>query len=296
MLAAQLLNQAVVSAAAADGALCAYAVGDELKDGLGVVVETAHDCGVDGVFNACAAEIFLNLSKVRLALLAEVVGDFGSVLCDCLVLGTFAVEQTHGIFLKTAQAGGAELPAVAAEVVAQRLIVLCAAFGTADGVYLKPYLVKTESVENRLRRADKLRVGNGRLRAVLLKTELVELSESACLRLLVAVAGNEVARLYRQTLVFEVVLKHRSRRARGTFGTQGNALAALCVEGVHLLLNDVGRLTHAAREELCVLKDRRADLLEAVCLRLLAHDALDELPAVALTGQHVLGALDFLRD
>ena len=153
-----------------------------------------------------------------------------------------------------------------------------------------------EAVEHRLRQTDDLGVGDGRLGAVFLDAELVELSESARLRFFVAVAGDKVARLDGQPLVVERVLQHGARRAGSALGAQGDAFAALGVEGVHFFLNDVGGLTDAAREQLGVLKHRRADLAEAVGAALLAHDIFNELPAVALLGQHVLGSLDFLGD
>ena len=51
-LAAELLEQAVVAAAAADGALRAEAVGHPLEDGQVVVVEAAHQARVDAVRRA----------------------------------------------------------------------------------------------------------------------------------------------------------------------------------------------------------------------------------------------------
>ena len=296
MLAAQLLHQTVVSAAAADGALCADAVGDELKNRLGVIVQTAHDRGVNGEGNTGAVEIFFHFGEVALAVLAEIVGDFRRVLGNLLVLRAFAVEQTHGVLLQTRKAGFAKLLTVTAEIVAQRLIVIRAALGASDGIELQTDLAQSEAVDDRLRGADQLRVRDGRLGAVLLQTELVELSESACLRLLIAVAGHKVARLDRQTFVLEVVLQHRSCGSRGSLGTERHALAALGVEGVHLLLHHVGRLSHAAREQLGVLKDGRADLPEPVSAAFLAHDIFDKLPAEALLGQNVLRTLDFLCD
>ena len=290
---AQLLDQAVVSAAAADSALCADAVGDEFKHGFGVVIQTAHDGGVDGIGNAGAGEIALHLGKVCLAFLAEIIGNFGRSLGDFVILGTLAVEQAHGILFQTRQTGGAELLPVLSEIGAQRFIVFGAAGRAADGIQLQMHAGQAETVKHRLCQTNQLRVGNRRLRAEFLHTELVKFAQSACLRLFVAVAGHKVARLDRKPLVFERVLQHSSRCACGALGTQGHALAALGVEGVHFLLDDVGGLTHAARKQLGVLKHRCAHFAEAVGTAFLAHDIFNELPAVALLGQHVLCTLDF---
>ena len=47
--AAQLLDEAVVAATGADGALGAFLLGLELEDVAGVVVEAAHKVGLEGV-------------------------------------------------------------------------------------------------------------------------------------------------------------------------------------------------------------------------------------------------------
>ena len=59
---------------------------------------------------------------------------------------------------------------------------------TADRINLKMNAVKLKSVDYGAYKADKLCVGNRILCAVLLNTELVELTKSACLRLFLSVA------------------------------------------------------------------------------------------------------------
>ena len=109
MSAAELLDQAVVSAAAANGALSADAVGDELKNGFGVIVQSAHDGGVDGVFNAGAVKVFLHLAEVAFALFAEKIRDPRRALGYLVILGAFAVQQAHGVLFQTRKAGVAKL-------------------------------------------------------------------------------------------------------------------------------------------------------------------------------------------
>ena len=101
MLSAKLLNQSVITAAAAYGALCADAVGDELENGFGVVVKTTHDRRVYGIFNACGIEVSLNGFKMLLALLAEVIGNLRRTLGNLRANRGFAVEDSHRVFLKT---------------------------------------------------------------------------------------------------------------------------------------------------------------------------------------------------
>ena len=53
----------IVSSAAADGALGAQVRGNELKGGLGVVVESADDRGVDRIFHAHSVKAGAKLGK-----------------------------------------------------------------------------------------------------------------------------------------------------------------------------------------------------------------------------------------
>ena len=109
MLAAQLLNKSVVSSAAANGALGADAVGYKFKHGFCVVVKSANYGRVDCVFNACGVKVLFYLRKVLLALLANIIGNFGRALGNFVILGAFAVQQTHRVFLQTRKAGRAKL-------------------------------------------------------------------------------------------------------------------------------------------------------------------------------------------
>ena len=78
-LTAQLADKSVVSASAADGGLRADIVGDELKDGAGVVVKSAHDMGIDGIFDAAFIKVLADSVKVVAAVVADKVEDGGCV-------------------------------------------------------------------------------------------------------------------------------------------------------------------------------------------------------------------------
>ena len=81
----------------------------------------------------------------------------------------------------------------------------------------------------------------------------------------------------------------------GALRPEGDAPVPLVLEGVHLLLHHVRAVAHAAREQLCVLEHRRADLAVAGQRAYRAHGRLDFLPAVRVIGQHVLRSLGRLR-
>ena len=90
------------------------------------------------------------------------------------------------------------------------------------------------------------------------------------------------------------VLDVRAHHARGELRPQRDLGAALVLEGVHLLVHDVGAFTDAAHEKTGFLEHGRVDLLQAVkrCHRvhLLGHVA----PVGAVGRQDVLGAANCL--
>ncbi len=69
-------------------------------------------------------------------------------------------------------------------------------------------------------------------------------------------------------------------------------LVGAVLEGVHLLLDDVGHLADATHEELRVLQDRGADVAKRKARHLLAHDAFEPFPARRLGRQDVVHAFD----
>ena len=96
-------------------------------------------------------------------------------------------------------------------------------------------------------------------------------------------------------LVEQVVLQRRAHGWRRAFRAQGELLAVHRVdEGVHLLLDDVGRLAYPAHEELRPLDDGRADLAVAVLLEHRARGFLEKAPAVRLVRQDIVHPADRL--
>ena len=166
--------------------------------------------------------------------------------------------------------------------------ILGSALGAADGIEFKSQVADTECVEGTLCECYDLGIGGRLVGAEALHSELVELSESARLRLLVAVAGKDVADLLRQGLIMQSVLQKCTHRACGALGAQRDTAAAVVVEGIHLLLHDVGGVTDRAVEKLGMFKYGGAYFAEAVKLCIFHKGALDVLPACAVLGQNVL--------
>jgi hypothetical protein len=86
------------------------------------------------------------------------------------------------------------------------------------------------------------------------------------------------------------VLEVRAHHRGGALGAQCDAVAALVLEGVHLLLDDVGAFAHAALENTRVLEHRRVDAAEAVLPGDVGGGIAHQAPVGLLGGQDVLRA------
>ena len=87
------------------------------------------------------------------------------------------------------------------------------------------------------------------------------------------------------------VLQQGAHNARRPLRPEGDRAPALILEGVHLLLHNVGGFPYGTLEQARILKDGRADLPEAVQGGLAAHHILHHLPIFTLARQDVLGSL-----
>ena len=92
----------------------------------------------------------------------------------------------------------------------------------------------------------------------------------------------------------QVVLDHGAHDPRRGLGPQRERGAALVLECIHLLGDDVGLGPDAAREQLRLLEDRGADLAVAVAGEQLAGRGLDAVPRAHLVGKDVPRPLDGL--
>jgi hypothetical protein len=140
-------------------------------------------------------------------------------------------------------------------------------------------------------------------RAQHFRTDLIELPVTPGLRAFAAEHRADVIELRHLTgrlvgveLVLDVGTHDRGR----VFGPERERFA-LAVgpravnEGVHLFVDDVGGFADAAREEFCLLEDRRANLAEPVTPEGFARRALDAVPQRHVGGQDVSGSSDGLN-
>jgi hypothetical protein len=165
------------------------------------------------------------------------------------------------------------------------------ALGAADGVEQHGEPREPELAQEVEEHQEKLAVRNRSGIAQELGADLEELPVAAPLRALVAELRPDVEEPDRRRPLLEPVLdvrpRHRGRRLRA----QGDVAAALVDEAVHLLADDVGRLAHAADEELGLLEHRGADLAVAVAGEDAASGLVHRGPDRGLRRQEVAGAL-----
>ena len=95
--------------------------------------------------------------------------------------------------------------------------------------------------------------------------------------------------------VFQVCPAH----GRGAFGTQRESVAAPVLEGVGLLLDNVGDLADAAHEQARILEHGGVDTPVAEAVRDLLRPVLEEAPIGLVARQNVRGAaggLEYQRE
>ena len=83
--------------------------------------------------------------------------------------------------------------------------------------------------------------------------------------------------------VFDVGAQH----AGGELGPQGDIVVALVLEGIHLLVDDVGTLPDAAGKELRLLEHRHVDALEPGQLRQVPRPVAHVVPIRLILRQNI---------
>jgi hypothetical protein len=303
--AAEVFDEVVVAAAAAEGVLGAESAGGDFPEGFGVVVEAADEVGVDfekrvqgsGFRVQGRREELLDPFEVAAGFFGEGFVGGGGALGGLLVAGVFAVEDAEGVGFEAALRVVAELLCFGFEEGDEGVAVALFGFGVAEAVDLELEVFDAAAAVEVHLEEDALDVLLGVGEAEGFGAELVVLAEAALLGAFVSEIGGDVIDLGARALLGEeVVLDHRADDAGGAFGAEGHRVAAAVVEGEGFLVDDVTRLADAAVEELGVLHDGGADFVEVVELGDVARDALDGVPFPGGGGEDVfetLGGLDF---
>ncbi len=295
-LAAHLDDEIVVAPPGTDRTLGAEAVGDELEHREVVVVQAAHQARVDGVGDAVGVQDGAQAIEVGERLLAEEIHEPGRRIHHGLHRGVLGVQDAQRVGMQAALAVLVEQVRVPLEVGDELLAVARALRGLAEAVEFEPHIGEPDGLPERIRQQDQFRIDVRPCEAQCLGADLVELPETSALRLLAAEHGAGVPEAL-GTVVEHVVLDGRAHHAGGVLGPQAEVVVVAVfvgtvVEGVHLLLDDVGDFADAADEQRGVLQDGRADVAVGELSHEAAHLALQPFPAGRLGRQDVVHAFD----
>ena len=178
------------------------------------------------------------------------------------------------------------------EVADERLAVRLTFGQGAERVEFEADAVDAERLPEAREHDDHFRVDVGTFHAERFGAELIELAVAAALGTFVAEHRPDVPEALRGS-VEKIVFVHRAHHGRRAFRTQRELIAVHRVdEGIHFLFDDVGHFPDAAREDLGVLKNRRADFLKTVALEDVDRGFFDLVPDGGVLREHVVHALD----
>ncbi len=241
-------------------------------------------------------KVGLQLGKVRLTVVAEQIQHGRRIRYKFLTVLFLAVQHAQGVAVKACLAGAAHFANAPGQERLERCMVLRAAVRAANGVNVDGQVLHAQSAQQTIRQQNQLRVRRSIPCAEAFQTELVMLAQAAALRRLIAEnRGVQVVHFAGQRVGIEIILQQAARRARRAFGFERNGAVALVLEGVHFLLHNVRGIAHAAQKQFRMLKHGRADFAETRFRRRLAHLALNVLPTVGISRQHILCAAGCLR-
>src|SRR6266852_7872785 len=197
--AAEELHEAVVAAAAADGVLRAEARGGDFEGGAHVVVEATNEAPVFLVEDAADLELALYLGVVRLAFVAEVIGDVRERGDDGLLAFELGVEDAERIGVDAALGIGAEFVFYFFERGFEFCDVAAAAVVgvVADGIDVERGALEAAFVEEGHQHFDDFGVDGGSVGAAEdFRADLIELAVTALLRALTTEHRAGVVELY----------------------------------------------------------------------------------------------------
>ena len=263
-LRAQRFGQPVVAPAAQHRILRAQRAVDHFERGAHVVIQAAHQPRAHLVCDAAIVEVLLHRVEMRAARVAEVIDDARQLLDDGLVRFHFAIQHAQRIGFGAALAIAAHPRRHRFQLLPQALDVLRTAVAVAHRIDQQLETGEAGALEDLHHHLDHFGIHRGGFRADGLGADLVELPVAALLRALAAEHGAEVVELLHAGTLVEPVLDVGADHRSGVLRPQREGAAVAVLEGVHLLGDDVGFLAHAAREQLRLLEDGRADFVVVI--------------------------------
>jgi hypothetical protein len=176
---------------------------------------------------------------------------------DWSVFGALGVEDAERVPFERLAGLLAQLPDVSTQMFSDGLAESSTVLRVAEGVKHEVHISESKGRQKIPSDGDDLDIGVRVIGSKNLHTDLIELTLTSTLRLLVAEIRTRVPRLVRKG---GSMLDERPAHARCLLRTERNMPAAAINEVVHLLGDDVGRLTDP-REDADVLQDWGDDLL-----------------------------------
>jgi len=288
--AAKQLNEAVVAATAADGALCSLFWGYNLEDRTRVVIQTSHEAVIECEGNADCFEQSPEFPEVGGAVFAEVVCDGWGAGNNRLAALLFAVEKAEGVPIEAGATISADAVELVAIVITKDLEILRTAIDITNRVELENEICEAQLIVKTPKKLYGLGIDGGGSIADSLGAELMVLPVAARLGAVVPENGREIPQTHGLREVMHSLLEIGAADGGGAFWSQREIEAAAVLEDVHLLLDDVGHLAHATSEKRCLLEDRRFDCLVAEGLTDASGCLPDEDPIGLVLWKDVLSA------
>ena len=146
----------------------------------------------------------------------------------------------------------------------QRVPVAATALTVAQRVELEPRIAQhAEIVQDPRTAGDHFEIGLRLLDADQFHADLVKLAQPSFLRSFVAEHGAAIEKLDRHALR-QPLGDETARHAGCILWPQGNFVAALVDESVHLLRHDIRRIAQGSLEHLAELEHRRGHFIESI--------------------------------
>ena len=272
-------DQTVVATATADGGLRTKPITCDLKGGVAVVIQPAHQAGIQPKGDPQGGQALLHSFKALAALKAESISQGWCVLQQSLSVLVLRIQDAKGI---GAEPGlGIEIQCLRAlfQPTHQRRAIGLAILGRTQAVELKLKATHPKTGQQIPGKGDHLNVAAGALRTEPLHTDLVKLTLAPGLGTLVTEHRACVPKLLR-TLTEQTVLQRSPHHRRCTFRAKRAGSIAAILEAVHLLADHIGGLTDPPTKQIGCLQQRRADLTETGTTEMMSRLSLNGLPAL----------------
>src|SRR5688572_12145974 len=212
----------------------------------------------------------------------------------------FAVESAQRIALNAPLAIAAQLILPLPQECQKNFAILRPALAAAERIDLQRRLRESQATEKIIEQKQNLRVNHWIAAPKRLGADLVKLAHPAFLRPFAPKHRPHVVKFPHRLALEHFRFDIRAHHTGGSLRPEGQ-LGRLCllrapavpvIEGVHLLLDDIGSLTDGPAEQLGLLQNRNADLGKRIGAKYLARRSFHGLPKLHFAGQNIRKTLN----